>query len=201
MELDAPCLTEKSKELNFTNEGGLDGKIRYLKNINGLWMIQRLRKSRGFKHSFAEISRLAGEARRKHFTIKPGDASFVNPPDMYAAVSDYCAAHGQGEIETVGEAAIAIYNGLTEEYAEVITQLESVLNKRIETLHIVGGGIRDKLLCEQTAKRIGRAVIAGPAEASALGNILAQMLGLGAIKNLNEGRDIIRRSFSPEAYA
>jgi rhamnulokinase len=201
MELDAPRVTEKSRELNFTNEGGLDGKIRYLKNINGLWMIQQLRKSQGSRFTFAELSRMAEEAERTHFTIEPNDASFANPADMYAAVRDFCAAHGQGEIETLGEAAAAIYNGLTREYADVITQLENVLETKIDTLHIVGGGIQDKFLCGQTAKRIGRTVIAGPVEASALGNILAQMIGLGAITNLNEGRDIIRRSFTPEIYA
>ncbi len=200
-ELDEPRLTETSRELNFTNEGGLGGKIRYLKNINGLWLIQRLLASCGDKKmSFAELSNAAEAAGNANFVVEPNDPAFANPQNMYEAVREYCREHGQGEPESVGEAAAAVYNGLTREYANVIAGLETSLGAKVNTLHMVGGGIRDKYLCRLTAKTIGRPVLAGPVEASALGNVLGQMIGLGDIKNLTEGREIIRRSFKPEEY-
>ncbi len=168
-------------------------------------MIQQLRKSilnrnPGLELGFKELSEAAENANRKHFIIEPNDPSFANPPDMYTAVRGFCKMNNQGEPETPGEAAAAIYNGITKEYSQVITDLEAALDRKFHTLHMVGGGIKDTYLCRQTAKAIGRPVVAGPVEASALGNILAQMIGLGEISNITEGREIIRRSFKPVRY-
>lgn len=206
MELDKPRLTAQSFERDFTNEGGLDGKIRYLKNINGLWIIQQLLKSYndhptdGRKLGFADLIREAENAPRKHFRVSPNDPSFNNPPDMAAAVRSYCNGAGQGTPQGIGETAIAVYNGLAGEYAAILRDLETHLDKPVHTLHMVGGGVKDTLLCRLTAQATGKRVVAGPVEASVLGNIAAQWIGLGTIKYLSEARDIIRQSFEPEIY-
>jgi rhamnulokinase len=203
VELDEPNLSPQSFGLNFTNEGGLDGKIRYLRNINGLYIIQELLKSHNknaaVKLDYASLSRAAEESK-KPFKINPQDASFNNPPDMARAVAENCLKNNQTAPESIGELAIAVYNGLVAEYAAVLGDISQMLNKPIDTLHMVGGGIKDEFLCRKTAEATKRKVVAGPVEASALGNITAQLIGLKKVKDLREGREIIRRSFEPTVY-
>ncbi|MCL2707722.1 MAG: rhamnulokinase, partial [Defluviitaleaceae bacterium] len=204
VELDGPLINADSFKKNFTNEGGLDGKIRFLKNINGLWLIQQLLKSHnaalrdGEKIGYAELRREAECAKRRHFCVAPNDPAFNNPPDMAESVRDYCARANQGSIETIGEAALAVYNGLAGEYASTLADLEGLAGAKVDSLHMVGGGVRDAFLCKKAAEATGRRVTAGPIEASALGNIIAQLIGLGAVRDLWEGREIIGRSFKPE---
>ena len=206
MELDAPDLSEASCRMNLTNEGGLDGKIRYLKNINGLWMIQQLLKSYNDRapeenrYGFADLIRAAENAADKRFFIAPNDPSFSNPPDMAEAVREYCVKTWQGVPSGIGETAIAVYNGITGEYAAVLKDLEEIRGQRVSTLHMVGGGVQDTLLCRMTAKTTGKRVETGPVEATALGNIAAQWIGLGKVSSLAEARAVIRRSFEPSVY-
>jgi len=205
-EFDRPVVTEKSLEKNFTNEGGLNGKIRFLKNINGLWLIQRLLKSyndstpKEKNLGFAELIAEVEKTERKHFRIAPNDASFINPADMRLAVNDFCVKNSQGEPKSIGESAAAVYNGLAHEYDSVLRDLEEFTGAPFENLHMVGGGVKDTFLCGLTAKATGKRVTAGPVEASALGNIVAQLIGLGAVADLREGREIISRSFDPIVY-
>jgi rhamnulokinase len=206
VELDRPCVTDDSREMNFTNEGGLEGKIRFLKNINGLWMMQQLLKHHNQKLSenerlgFPELIANARKAERTDMRVPPNDPSFTNPPDMAEAVRAYCEKTGQHIPRGVGETAMAIYNGLTDEYVNVLRDLEEIRQQPIHTLHIVGGGVRDTFLCQLTANATGKRVVAGPVEASALGNVTAQLIGLGAVADLKEGRRIIRESFEPAVY-
>ena len=203
MELDKPDYSDLSFQNNVTNEGGVFGTIRYLKNINGLFMVQQLRKhynSRGMSLGYEDLIREAENAPNKDFIIAPNDPSFLNPENMEEAVHAYCQKTGQGRPAGIGETVRAVYNGLAAEYAAVSNGLAKLRNISVDTLHMVGGGILDKLLCSLTADKTRMRVVAGPTEAAVLGNIITQMIGVGAIENLEKGRDIIRRSFKPVIY-
>ena len=203
MELDDPILTDESFKYNYTNEGGVEGKIRYLKNINGLWIMQNLRKNWcEFEEevSFPDIIKASREAERKDFAIDPNDPRFTAPYNMMKEVIAYCEEHGQGTPNGLGEIAMAIYNGLTQEYGKVVRELEHLTGKTVPCINMVGGGIQDKLLCELTAKNTGKKVVAGPIEGSVLGNITMQLKALGVIKDREEGRTIIRNSFPQEIH-
>ena len=203
VELDNPIINEDTLKHSFTNEGGVENKIRFLKNINGLWLIQQLKKNY-CEHvqqiDFPDIIEAARNAKRTHFIVDPSHASLMNPINMVKAIEDYCVANNQGKPEGLGEIAIAVYNGLTNEYDKAVKSLNSIRGTEIEAINMVGGGIKDTFLCEQTAKKTGVKVIAGPIEASVIGNVLAQLLGLGVIKNLSEGREIVSKSFPQNVY-
>jgi len=203
MEIDEPIMTEKSFEYNYTNEGGVEGTIRYLKNINGLWIMQNLRKNwcefEG-EVSFPDIIAASKAAKRQDFCIDPNDPRFTAPYNMMKEVIGYCEEHGQGTPEGLGEIAMAIYNGLTQEYGKVARELEILTGKELTCINMVGGGIQDKLLCALTAKNTGKKVVAGPIEGSVLGNITMQLKALGIIKDREEGRVIIKNSFPQEVH-
>lgn len=203
MELDEPILTEQSFEYNYTNEGGVEGKIRYLKNINGLWIMQNLRKNwcefEG-EVSFPDIIKASREAERKDFCIDPNDPRFTAPYNMMKEVIGYCEEHGQGTPKGLGEIAMAIYNGLTQEYGKVVRELELLTGKDVPCINMVGGGIQDQLLCELTAKNTGKRVVAGPIEGSVLGNVVMQLKALGAINSLEEGRAVVKASFEQKEH-
>ena len=201
--MDEPVLTEDSYKYNYTNEGGVEGKIRLLKNINGLWIMQNLRKNWcEFEEevSFPDIIKASREAKNKEFFIDPNDARFTAPYNMMEEVIGYCEEHGQGRPEGLGEIAMAIYNGLTREYQTTVKNLEIIAGVKIPCINMVGGGIQDQLLCELTAKATGRKVVAGPIEGSVLGNIVMQLKTLGAISSLEEGRKIVKASFDQQVY-
>ncbi|MCR1843314.1 rhamnulokinase [Murimonas intestini] len=203
MELDEPVLTKESFEYNYTNEGGVEGKIRFLKNINGLWIMQNLRKNWcefEAQVSFPDIIKASKEAKRKDFIINPNDPRFTAPYNMMKEVIGYCEEHGQGTPEGLGEIAMAIYNGLTQEYGTTVKNLEVITGKTIPCMNIVGGGIQDQLLCQLTANAIGKKVVTGPVEGSVLGNVIMQLKAMGEIATLEEGRDIVRRSFEQNEY-
>lgn len=203
MELDEPILTKESYEYNYTNEGGVEGKIRYLKNINGLWVMQNLRRNwcefEG-EVSFPDIIAAAKAAKRQDFHINPNDPRFNAPYNMMKEVIGYCEDHGQGTPEGLGEIAMAIYNGLTYEYKKTIEDLELLTGKTISCINMVGGGIQDQLLCELTAKQTGKKVVAGPTEGSVLGNVVMQLKALGYISSLEEGRAIVKNSFEQKVH-
>ena len=203
MELDEPILNEESYKYNYTNEGGVEGKIRYLKNINGLWIMQNLRRNWcEFEKevSFPDIIKASREAKRKDFVINPNDPRFTAPYNMMKEVIGYCEEHEQGTPEGLGEIAMAIYNGLTQEYGTTIENLEHLTGKTISCINMVGGGIQDQLLCELTAHNTGKKVVAGPIEGSVLGNVVMQLKALGKIATLKEGREIVRASFAQQVH-
>lgn len=203
MELAEPILTEESFKYNYTNEGGVEGTIRYLKNINGLWIMQNLRKNWcEFEKevSFPDIIAASRAAKRRDFVINPNDPRFTAPYNMMKEVIGYCEEHGQGTPEGLGEIAMAIYNGLTQEYGTTIRDLEHLTGKTISCINMVGGGIQDQLLCELTAKNTGKKVVAGPIEGSVLGNVVMQLKALGAIQTLEEGRKAVKNSFEQQIH-
>jgi len=203
MEIDEPVLTEDSYKFNYTNEGGVEGKIRLLKNINGLWIMQNLRRNWcefEAEVSFPDIIKASREAKRQDFIIDPNDQRFTAPYNMMKEVIAYCEEHGQGTPEGLGEIAMAIYNGLTHEYKTTVANLEVITGKTIPCINMVGGGIQDQLLCELTANATGKKVVAGPIEGSVLGNIVMQLKAINAIESLEEGRKIIKASFEQKVH-
>lgn len=198
-----PIINDLSLKNMFTNEGGVNKTIRFLTNINGLWILQQLRKhwSENVNQvSFPDIIKAAASVKNNNFIINPNDKSFMAPLNMADAIKEYCKNNGQGVPYELGEIAIAIYNGITNEYKYTVDKLEETIGKQINTINMVGGGIQDEFLCQLTANVTGRKVLAGPIEASVLGNILVQLMALGKISSLSEGRQIIKNSFTQKEY-
>ena len=195
-ELDAPILTPESMRLGLSNEWGANGKINYLKNIIGLWLIQESRrawKRAGESYSYADLERLALAAEPLRCFIDPDDPVFTPPGDLPGRVQEYCRKTGQFVPQTVGEIMRCIYESLALKYRWAISQLQQATGRRFGTLHVLGGGAKDGLLCRMTADAAGLRVVAGPVEATALGNLMLQLTALGAIPSLEEGRRWIAR--------
>ncbi|HEY5563057.1 MAG TPA: rhamnulokinase family protein [Clostridiaceae bacterium] len=198
-----PTINEASLKQNFTNEGGVYGTIRFLKNINGLWILQQLKKAwceRVEEISFPDIIKAAKAAKNTNFIIDPNDVAFMAPLNIIEEIKNYCKRNGQGTPLNLGEIAISVYNGLTNEFNKVIENLEGVTGIAVETINLVGGGIQDELLCQLTADITGKEVITGPLEASVFGNAIMQLKALGEIGSLKEGREIIKRSIEMKEY-
>jgi rhamnulokinase len=198
-----PIINEDSLEQNFTNEGGVCETIRFLKNINGLWILQQLKKAwceRVEEISFPDIIKAANAAKNNNFIIDPNDGAFMAPLNIIEEIKNYCVNKGQGIPTELGEIAIAVYNGLTNEFNKVIQNLEKVTGISVQTINLVGGGTQDDLLCQLTANATGKNVITGPLEASIFGNAIMQLKALGQIKSLEEGREIIKKSIEMKTY-
>ncbi len=192
----------KSMKHNFTNEGGYEYRFRYLKNIMGLWMIQSVKKElalMGQDYSFGEICDMASKE-----TIPPlvdcNDDGFLAPESMIQAVKDYCRKEGQQVPETPAQLGAVIYNSLAKCYGQTIEELEQAVKAHYCQIHIVGGGANADYLNHLTAKYTKRPVYAGPTEATAIGNLTAQMIRAGEYKSLTEARDAIFKSFEIKKY-
>ena len=196
----SPDCSEESRAANYTNEGGYQYRYRYLKNIMGLWMLQSVRKEWNGKYSFEELAQLAEKNRGFPSRVEVNDRSFLSPNSMIRAVQEYCAASGQRVPGTVGEVAAVIYRSLAESYRQTVEELERLTGREYREIHIVGGGCRDGYLNRLTAETTGRAVFAGPVEATAIGNLAAQMLGTGEAGSPAEIKEIIGRSFDIVKY-
>jgi rhamnulokinase len=208
-ELDGPLLTSDALANGFGNEGCVGGRIRFLRNVMGMWLLQQLRrqwKLEGKAYDHDDVSRLAAASGKAETVIDPEDMSFLNPPDMVQAIRAYCVTTSQRVPRTDGELVRCVLESLALKYGTVLDTLGRVTGRRVARLHIVGGGSRNDLLDQMTADVCGVPVVAGPAEATALGNILVQAMADGAVASVAEGREIIRRSFpvrefSPRAAA
>lgn len=201
-ELDAPVLTEQSRLLALSNEQGANGKVNYLKNIIGLWLIQESRRQwrrEGQEYSYADLEKLALEAEPLRSFIDPDSPEFTPPGDIPGRVQEFCRRTGQPVPETVGQIMRCIYESLALKYRFALDQLSQATGKTFGSLHILGGGTKDGLLCRMTADCTGIPVIAGPVEATALGNILIQLVALGEVKDMEEGRALIAAT-EPEKY-
>ena len=196
--MEADCSMESMKE-NFTNEGGYDYRFRFLKNIMGLWMIQSVKKEFTEDLSFGEICLRASKETISSI-VDCNDDCFLAPKSMIQAVKDFCANTNQQIPETVGEIAAVIYNSLAKCYGDTIQGMESVTGKVYDRIHVVGGGANAGYLNELTAKYTGKDVYAGPTEATALGNLVVQMMYAGELKGLTEARNCIRNSFEILEY-
>lgn len=203
VELDAPNVSEDAMKYNFTNEGGVNKTIRFLKNIMGLWLIQESRRQwdrEGELLSFDELEAQANVAEPFASLIDPDYAAFQTPGNMPRRIREYCEKTGQKVPETKGEIVRCIAESLAFRYRYTIEGMEEVNNKKYNTIHIVGGGIKDKMICKCTANATKRVVEAGPVEATSLGNVLVQAMAMGAIKDLEEGRKVIKNSFDVARY-
>jgi rhamnulokinase len=201
VELASPVINERSLAINFTNEVGVGGSIRLLKNIAGLWLLQECRRTwmlEGREYDYAELARMAAAAKPLASVINPD--AFLEPGGMPGKIAAWCRAHGQEPPEGPAGMCRAILESLALRYRQVLESLESLLDRRLNVIHIVGGGSRNQVLNQFVADATGRTVAAGPSEATALGNILVQAIGAGALANIAEGRDLIRRSFPPTIY-
>jgi rhamnulokinase len=201
VELEEPLINENSLALNFTNEAGFGGTTRLLKNIAGLWLVQECRRQwarEGNEYSYEDLTRMAEEAPRYGGYIDPD--AFLEPGHMRAQIEAYCRKEGQQVPQGPGGMTRAILESLAKRYAEVLKSLEALTGRRLNTIHIVGGGSRNRLLNQLVADETGRRVVAGPTEATAIGNVLVQAVGARAIGSLSEGRAIVGRSFAVDVY-
>ena len=198
VEMDAPLTSDKVLDCNFTNEGGVGGTIRLLKNIMGLWLVQECRRTwekEGKTYTYGELMDLARSAPPFASIIDPDDASFMLPANMPAAIGDFCRKSGQPVPQTPGSVVRCALESLALRYRWVLERLEELLGRKLDTIHIVGGGGQNTLLCQFTADSCNRRVLAGPVEATALGNVLVQLIGLGLLSSLDEAREVAQRSF------
>ncbi len=189
-----PDCSEASREKNFTNEGGVEYRFRYLKNIMGLWMLQSIKRELNDEYGFGELSDMARQADIAS-QVDVNDMRFLAPNSMIDTVKALCAESGQQVPDTIGEVCKVVYLSLSQCYGDAVREMEQVTGRTYSRLHIVGGGCQDGYLNELTAKTTGKAVYAGPIEATALGNLLTQMLAAGEFASLAEGREAIARSF------
>lgn len=197
-----PVINGKSLARNLTNEGGVAGSFRVLKNIMGLWLLQESRKSWAKKkrYDYAQLAALAGKAEPFRFMVDPDFDSFLAPPDMPEAIRRFLGMTGQSEPSDVGGYVRLILESLALACRHTLESLREVSARSIDRIHIIGGGSRNELLCSLTAGATGLPVYAGPAEATAAGNILVQAMALGKLKSLAEIREIVRRSFDLKVY-
>lgn len=203
IESDEPVISQASLKNNFTNEGGIGNKIRFLKNIMGLWLLQGCRKSwqkQGKDLDYGEIVELAKQATPFRCLVDPDDGSFLNPRDMPAAIKAFCRQTDQPEPESEGEFARCVLESLALKYRYVSEKLMEMSGKSFKTIHIVGGGSKNKLLNQFTADATGINTITGPIEATAIGNILVQGLAKGEISSVAEARQMVANSFPLENY-
>lgn len=193
-----PIVSAQTQQLNFTNEGGVDGTTLFLKNIMGMWLIQEVQRvweDEGVKYSWTEMVGLARKSEPFKFLINPDDTMFLNPRDMVQAVRDFCYQTAQGTPQNHGETIRCIYDSLALKYRYTLEQIGDVSDQLIEVIHIIGGGANNHFLNQLTADATGLPVIAGPTEATAIGNILIQAKALGYVGSLSEIRRIIANSF------
>ncbi len=203
VETDGPVIDSRALETNLTNEGGVAGTFRVLKNVMGLWLLQECRRTwakAGMELSYEELLRGAEAATPFVALIDPDDESLLHPGDMPARIVKVAAKAGRSLPREPGPIVRCILESLATKYRLTVLQLEEVTGSKIHTIHVVGGGARNRLLCQMTADACGCAVVAGPTEATAIGNLLVQAIALGLIANLEEGRELVRRSFKPEKY-
>lgn len=202
-ELDAPVLHADALRLNFTNEGGVCGTTRLLKNVMGLWMLQCCRNSwssQGVNYDYRELMELAARQPSFRHLVDPDDESFLRPRDMPAAIDRFCSKTHQPAPSTPGAYVRTILESLAFKYRVVLNHLEEVSAQKITQIRVIGGGSKNRLLNQFTAEATGRRVLAGPAEATALGNAAVQILATGEAASLSEVRAIIDRSFPTEVF-
>jgi rhamnulokinase len=202
-EVDAPIITTDALRLNFTNEGGVGGNTLFLKNVMGLWMLQCCRQSwssqgRGF--DYEELLKLVTNEQAFAHLVDPDDESFLHPMDMPEAIDQFCSRTDQPTPKTLGAYVRTILESLAFKYRLIIESLAELIGRPIEQIRVVGGGAKNRLLNQFTADATGRRVLAGPVEATSLGNVAVQILATGGAGSLREVRSMIQRSFPVEIF-
>ena len=203
MEIDQPLITDETFAANLTNEGGVGGTFRLLRNVTGLWLLHESRRtwaSQGRELSFEELTSLAQTATPLRSLVDPDDDSFVTPGDIPARITDFCRRTGQPEPEGPGALARCILESIALKHATTVDLLREATGTEPAELHVVGGGARNELLCRWTAEATGLPVVAGPEEATLIGNLLVQAMAMGELGSLREAREVVRASFVPTVY-
>lgn len=198
-----PIINAASLGSNFTNEGGIGGQYRFSKNVMGLWLLQESRRTwaaNGRSFSYEELTDLAADAEPFATIVDPDSAEFLGPGDMPERIRSFCSRTDQPVPDGPGAIVRCVLESLALKYRWVLEKTEEMVGYRLEPIHIVGGGAQNRLLNQFTADATGRRVVAGPAEATAIGNTLMQAMVLGGIESLGDARTVVRRSFSPEVY-
>lgn len=203
VEVNEPIINEKSLKNNFTNEGSVDKKIRFLRNTMGLWLLQKCMKDwekKGESHDYDELTRLASGAEEFRSVVDPDDHSFLNPPDMPGAIAEFCKKTHQPVPEKKGEFVRCIYESLALKYRFLVDKINTMCAEPVELLHVVGGGSLNEMLNQFSADAAGLRVIAGPAEATAVGNIMVQAIAKKILNGIDEARRVVSRSFPLKSY-
>ena len=203
IEVDEPIINEKSARLNFTNEGGIEGTTRFLKNITGMWLVEQCRKkwmTQGKNYSYAEMTTMAESAKAYAGRINPDDPRFANPTDMETEIKNALLDNGFVAPKNDAEMLSCIYHSLAERYKEVLDMLQEMAPFKIEKLHIIGGGSANALLNQWTADAIGMPVVAGPTEATAIGNLMVQAKAAGLVSDRWAMRKIITQNIETKTY-
>jgi rhamnulokinase len=203
IEVDRPVINDDTFAANLTNEGGVAGTFRLLRNVAGLWLLNECRRqwaAEGIELGFDQLVSLASESRPFVAFVEPNAAVFLEPGDMPSRLREFCRLTGQPEPATVGEIVRCILESLALKHAETVDILHAVSGSAPSTLHIVGGGSRNALLCAWTASAAGLPVYTGPEEAALVGNLLVQAMTLGEVGSLDEARAVVRSSFEPTVY-
>jgi rhamnulokinase len=202
-ELDEPCVSPAAQEAMFTNELGVLGTTRFLKNIPGLWLVQECRRDlarQGRELDYVGLTRLASESEPFRSLVDPAHATFQSPGNMLEKLANVAQCVGQPAPDSPGQYVRCCLESLALAYREKLATLESILGRRFDVIHIVGGGGKNELLCQMTADATGRRVVVGPYEATALGNALVQAMATGDVRDLPELRQIVARSFELKTY-
>jgi rhamnulokinase len=203
LELLEPMINDDALRINITNEGGFGGTFLMLKNVTGMWLIQESRRAwrtEGQEYDYDTLIKLASETPPLVSLLNPDDSLFMPPGRMPDRIRQYCAQTGQPVPESVGALTRCVFESLALRYRYVLHEMRALTGKKIEALHIVGGGSLNSLVCQMTADAIGCQVIAGPVEATALGNAIVQLIALGDLKSVAEGRRLVRDSFPLRVY-
>ena len=195
-----PIINGNAAAANFTNEGGYDRRFRFLKNIMGLWMIQSVRHEYNDAYSFAQLCEMAEDSRDFPSRVDVNDPSFLSPDSMVEAIKKYCQKTGQQVPESVGEFASVVYRSLAQSYGETVSGLEKIAGRTYDSIHIIGGGSNAAYLNQLTADATGKTVYAGPGEATAIGNLLAQMIYAEELTDLKSARQCVRDSFEIKTF-
>lgn len=195
-----PICVTKALDYNFTNEGGIDYRFRFLKNIMGLWMIQEVRRNYQNQYSFSEFVELAKAAHDFRSIVNVNDDRFLKPENMVEEIQNYCVETGQPIPATPGEIAKCVYDSLVDSYITAINEIEEIFEQSFPSINIIGGGCQNEMLNQLLAEATKKDVYAGPIEATAIGNIISQFIALGEIDSLTEARQMIKKSFEIKAY-
>lgn len=203
-ELRSPVIDQKTLEYSFTNEGGADGRICFLKNIMGLWIHTECRrdfaKKDGFKTSYDDLAEMGAKSMPMRSIIDPNDVIFTPPGNMTGRIADYCRRTNQPVPETKGEFVRCVFDSLALCYRDTLRKIEIMTGKKTPFINIVGGGAKETLLCQYTADACGIPVYAGPEEATAIGNLAVQAMSTGEIKDIAQAREVVRNSFNVAEY-
>src|SRR5699024_6154612 len=195
-----PITITKAQNYNFTNEGGLDYRFRFLKNIMGLWMIQEVKRLYEHQYSFEKLADLAEQETDFHAKINVDDDRFLNPKNMIEEIKITCEETGQSVPETPGQIAKCVFDSLAVSYQQAIDQIEEIYEKEFKKINVIGGGSKNKMLNQLIADTTKKEVLTGPIEATAIGNLTSQLIATSKISGLSEARRIIKQSFEIKTY-